>query len=60
MMQDNGYGDSLVATQYIYARIKYIMENCFEEEMEDNFFNLMDELAINYKKDTGKEITEEL
>jgi hypothetical protein len=58
--ETNGYGDSVVATQYIWSRINYIMSNCFDEELEDQLFSLMDELAHNFTVDTGKKITEEV
>jgi hypothetical protein len=57
--ESNGYGDSWIATKYLWERINYIMTNCFDEDLEDQLFSLMDELAHNYTVDTGKKITEE-
>jgi hypothetical protein len=53
-------GDSTVATKYIYKRIHDILD--IDVDCDTNFLlsRLMDELAHNYKVDTGKLIGEEV
>ena len=54
----NTWGDSTVATKYIYQRL----HNILDMDIEDSAYHLsrlMDELANNYKIDTGKLIGEE-
>jgi len=58
--ETNGYGDSWVATGYIFARLKYILEHCKDKEMEEQLFYFLGELSHNYEKDTGKLILEEV
>ena len=56
----NGYGDSVVATKYIYQRIHKILDYEDNDEGIMDLCRLFDELADNYKIDTGKLIEEEL
>lgn len=58
--ETQGYGNSKVATKYVWERIRYIMDNCLGEEMEEQILGFMGELAHNYQVDTGNLIGEEL
>jgi len=48
----NGWGDSIVATKYIYQRIHGILD-MDQEDASYHLSRLMEELARNYKADTG-------
>jgi hypothetical protein len=49
---DNGWGDSMVSTKYMYQRVHAILE--FEgDDMAYLLSRLMEELAANYRLDTG-------
>lgn len=54
------WGDSRVATKYIYERINDILDMNEYEDVAYSLSRLMDELAHNYKVDTGKLIGEDL
>jgi hypothetical protein len=49
----NGWGNSSVATQYIYERVHGILDGK-QKDMAFELSRLLDELAHNYKVDTGK------
>jgi hypothetical protein len=53
----NGWGNSSVATQYIYERVYGILDS---KDMAFELSRLLDELAHNYKTDTGRLIGEDL
>ena len=53
----NGWGNSSVATQYIYERVHDILDG---KDMAFELSRLLDELAHNYKTDTGRLIGEDL
>ena len=55
---NNTWGDSSVATKYIYQRIHAIMDLEKGEDVSYHLSRLMDELARNYKVDTNKLIGE--
>ena len=57
---ENTWGDSTVATKYIYQRIHAVMELRKKEDVAYHLSRLMDELAKNYKVDTGHFIGEDL
>ena len=48
---NNGFGNSSVATQYIYERVADILDG---KDLAFELSRLLDELAHNYKVDTGK------
>ena len=50
----SGWGDSTVATKYIYNRIGDALDTETEEQMAQQLSNLYSELAHNYKVDTGE------
>ena len=54
---NNGFGNSSVATLYIYERVHGILDS---KDMAFELSRLLDELAHNYKVDTGKLIGENL
>jgi hypothetical protein len=54
---NNGFGNSSVATQYIYERVHSILDG---KDMAFELSRLLDELAHNYKVDTGRLIGEDL
>jgi hypothetical protein len=58
--ETQGWGNSRVATKYIYERIHDILD--MDTDYDTNFAlsRLMDELAHNYKVDTGKRIGEKV
>lgn len=56
---NNGFGNSSVATQYIYERVHGILDGRVAD-MPHELSRLLDELAHNYKVDTGKLIGEVL
>ena len=58
--ETQGWGDSMVATKYIYERINDILDMNEYEDVAYSLSRLMDELANNYKTDTGKLIGEDL
>jgi len=49
-----GWGDSTVATKYVYTRIGDALNSKDLDEMSQELSNLYSELAHNYKVDTGK------
>ena len=55
----NGWGNSSVATQYIYERVHVILDGK-QKDMAFELSRLLDELAHNYKVDTGRLIGEDL
>lgn len=55
----NGWGNSSVATMYIYERIHAILDNS-KKDMAFELSRLLDEMAHNYKTDTGRLIGEDL
>jgi hypothetical protein len=52
------WGNSRVATKYIYARIWDILDG--PDDLAQELSRLMDEMAHNYKVDTGKLIEKDL
>ena len=54
------WGNSTVATKYMYERIHDILDMNEYEDVAYSLSRLMDELAHNYKVDTGNLIGEEL
>lgn len=60
IMIENIHGEiiSTVATRYIYQRIHAIMDMNEMDDVAYHLSRLMDELAHNYKVDTGKLIGE--
>ena len=50
----NGWGDSAVATKYVYQRIHGILNLETDEDMTYHLSRFMDELAHNFKVDTNK------
>jgi hypothetical protein len=50
---NNGWGDSVVATKYIYQRIHTILDLDSADDAYYHLSRLMEELARNYKADTG-------
>ena len=56
--ETQGWGDSMIATKYVYERIYDILDD--DCDIEDELSRLLDELAHNYKVDTGKLIGHEL
>jgi hypothetical protein len=58
--ETNGWGNSTVATRYAYQRIHGILDMTNEDDRCYHLSRFMDELAHNYKVDTGKLIGEDL
>lgn len=60
--ENNGWGESTVATAYVYERVRDILEtsNPLDEEDDAVYYlsRFLDELAHNYKVDTGRLIAE--
>jgi len=54
----NYWGDSAVATKYIYQRLHGILDLEDSEDVAYHLSRFMDELAHNYKVDTGEKIGE--
>ena len=59
-IKTQGWGDSMVATKYIYQRIHGILDMDSEDDMCYHLSRLLEELAFNYKVDTGKKMGEDL
>lgn len=59
-LKTQGWGDSMVATKYIYQRIHGILDMDSTDDMCYHLSRLIEELAHNYKVDTGKKIGEDL
>ena len=57
---NNGFGNSSVATQYIYQRIHDILDVADIIDVSFELSRLLDELAHNYKVDTGRLIGKDL
>jgi hypothetical protein len=57
---NNGFGNSSVSTQYIYQRIHDILDVKQVIDVSFELSRLLDELAHNYKVDTGRLIGEDL
>ena len=53
-----GENMSTISTKYVYERIYEILDD--DCDMEDELSRFLDELARNYKMDTGKLIGHEL
>jgi hypothetical protein len=56
-IETNGWGDSMVATKYIYERVHGILDGRVTD-MPHELSRFMDELAHNYRVDTGNLIGE--
>jgi hypothetical protein len=56
-IETNGWGDSMVATKYIYERVHGILDGRVMD-MPHELSMFMVELALNYKVDTGNLIGE--
>ena len=60
--ETNGWGESTVATAYVYERVRAILEtsNPLDDEDDAVYYlsRFLDELAHNYKVDTGRLIAE--
>ena len=54
MMTDttNGWGDSTVATAYVFERIHYILDNADNELWRQELSKLSNELAVAIHNDT--------
>ena len=52
--ETQGWGDSRVATKYVFGRIGNALNSADLDEMSQELSNLYSELAHNYKVDTGK------
>ena len=52
-IETNGWGDSMVATKYIYQRVHSILDLDDADDAYYHLSRLMEELARNYKADTG-------
>tara|TARA_R110000824_G_scaffold250882_3_gene439654 strand:+ start:2532 stop:2768 length:237 start_codon:yes stop_codon:yes gene_type:complete len=52
--ETQGWGDSRVATKYVFGRIGDALNSADFDEMSQELSNLYSELAHNYKVDTGK------
>jgi hypothetical protein len=59
-IKTQGWGDSMVATKYMYQRIHGILDMDSEDDMCYHLSRLLGELAHNYTVDTGKKIGEDL
>jgi hypothetical protein len=57
-LETNGWGDSMVATKYMYERISDILNKQTKDQICYHLSRLNDELALNFKSDTGKGIGE--
>lgn len=57
---ENTWGNSVVATKYIYQRIHDILDVKEVIDVSFELSRLMDEMAHNYKVDTGRLIGEDL
>jgi len=55
----NGWGNSSVATKYMYERVWSILDGS-KKDMSKELSELLRELAHNYKVDTGRLIGEDL
>jgi hypothetical protein len=58
-IKTQGWGDSMIATKYVYERIYDILDG-EEVDMAAELSSFLDELAHNYKIDTGNLIAEDL
>lgn len=56
---NNTWGDSSVSTKYMYHRIHAILDLKKNKDVHYHLSRLMDELAHNFKADTGNFIGEE-
>tara|TARA_R110000744_G_C19041330_1_gene526701 strand:- start:386 stop:565 length:180 start_codon:yes stop_codon:yes gene_type:complete len=56
-IETNGWGESSVATKYVYERLHHVLDN---RDMAFELSRFLDELAHNYKVDTGRLIGEEV
>lgn len=54
------WGNSTVATKYVYERLHKIMDIQDDSDMNYNLSRFMDELSHAYKVDTGHLIGEDL
>ena len=54
-----GWGDSVIATKYVYERVQDILNKTTKNEICYDLSRLSDELAHNYKIDTNKLIGDE-
>ena len=59
-IETKGWGSSTVSTKYIYECIHDILDMDTDCDTHFALSRLLDELAQNYKVDTGKLIKEEL
>lgn len=57
---NNTWGDSSVSTKYMYHRIYAILDLKKNKDVHHHLSRLMDELAHNFKVDTGNFIGEDL
>jgi hypothetical protein len=58
--ETQGYGNSTIATKYVYERIYEILDGNWTDDYAHKLSRFLDELAHNYKVDTGKRIGEEV
>ena len=58
-IETNGWGNSMIATKYVYQRVYGILDSK-EEDMAYLLSRFLEELAHNYKADTNKLIGEEV
>jgi hypothetical protein len=55
--ETNGWGSSMIATKYVYQRVHDLLDADLEgSDLCYELSRFMDELAHNYKVDTGKPI----
>jgi len=59
-MDTHKWGDSTVSIKYVYDIVySFLDAELTKEQMQQEISRFMDELAYNYKIDTGKRIEEE-
>jgi hypothetical protein len=60
-VETQGWGDSMIATKYVYDMIHSFLDcNLPKKEINFALSCFLDQLAHNYKVDTGKSIGEEV
>lgn len=59
--ETQGWGDSVIATKYVYQRIHDLLDSDLDKgDTAYELSRFLDELAHNFKVDTGKRIGEKL
>jgi len=54
--ETQGWGDSTIATKYVYERPQDALMTAFIEDVPYKLQEFMKELSHNYKVDTGEEL----